>query len=331
MGREKATHILRPLLVAAAAPYAGLMRLRRAAYHAGIMRRCAAGVPVICVGNITCGGTGKTPMVAWVVRLLKGAGRKPAILTRGYKAVEGRSDEAELLADLASVPVVVNADRAAGAKQAVAGGADALVMDDGFQHMRLRRDLDIVLIDATDPFGGGLLPAGLRREPLSALRDAGAVVITRSNEIAKERLEKLKTRVSRLAPAATVHAAVHKPVAVIDEGGGRRSASALDGRGVLAFCGIGNAGSFFATLERLGARLAGRRALGDHVHYTARIIESLARAAEDARAELLVTTQKDFVKLRGASFGRPVWQLAVEIEVVEGPSALAEAVLAAVK
>jgi len=330
-GRSGGECALRPAVRLLGAPYAAAMRLRRTAYNCGLMPRYAAGVPVICVGNITSGGTGKTPMVAWVVGRLKGAGRRPAILTRGYKAVEGRSDEAELLKQLAGVPVVINADRAAGAKQAAAGGADVLVMDDGFQHMRLRRNLDIVLIDATNPFGGGCPPAGLRREPLSALRDAGAIVITRSSDVPKEQLEKLKTRLSRLAPAATVHAAVHKPVAIVDEAGGRLPAGRIEGKSVLAFCGVGNPESFFAALERLGAKLTCRRALGDHVRYTSKVIDSLNRAADDTQVELLVTTQKDFVKLQGVSFGRPLWQLAVEIELVEGPRALEEAILEAVR
>jgi tetraacyldisaccharide 4'-kinase len=332
--REQSGLCLCPARAAAwlvSAPYAGVMKLRRMAYHSGLMPSRPAGVPVISIGNITCGGTGKTPMVAWVVRRLKDAGRRPAILTRGYKAVAGRSDEAELLKQLTGVPVVIDPDRVAGAKAAAAGGADVLVMDDGFQHLHLRRDLDIVLIDATDPFGGAPLPAGLRREPLSALRDADAVVITRSDALDKDQLSRLKTRLGTLAPAATVHAAVHRPVAIIDEAGGRGPASRIDGKRVMAFCGIGNPQSFFATLERVGANVAARRALNDHVHYTDRIVGSLKRAAAAAGVELLVTTQKDFVKLQGASFGLGVWQLVVEIDVVEGSTALGEAVIQALK
>ncbi|MHC4984236.1 MAG: tetraacyldisaccharide 4'-kinase [Planctomycetota bacterium] len=332
-GRRRGAGVtaLRAGLALAAVPYAGAMKLRRWMYRRGLLRRTGVSVPVICVGNITCGGTGKTPMVAWVVRQLRRAGHRPAVLPRGYRSVVGRSDEAELLKRLTGAKVVVEPDRVAAAQAAISDGADVLVMDDGFQHRRLRRDLDIVLIDATDPFGGRCLPAGLRREPLSALRDADAVVITRCNEIDKDRLEKLKTRLSRLSPEATIHAAVHKPLALIDEAGGELPLREIDGRRVLAFCGIGNPESFFAAVGRLGANIVARRALDDHVDYTPAIIDSLNRAAAEARADFLVTTQKDFVKLQDARFDRPVWQLAVEMKIVEGPRALAEAVLEAVR
>ena len=156
--------LLRATLSAASVPYAAAMRVRRDAYRRGVLASHAAGVPVICVGNVTTGGTGKTPMVAWVVRRLLENGFAPAILTRGYKSSAGQSDEAELLRRSlpASVPIVVNGNRLAGAQAARQQGANVLVMDDGFQHHRLRRDLDIVLIDATNPFGfGRCLPRGL--------------------------------------------------------------------------------------------------------------------------------------------------------------------------
>ncbi|RLG28969.1 tetraacyldisaccharide 4'-kinase, partial [Methanosarcinales archaeon] len=157
---------LRAAAAVASCPYAAAMRLRRWAYRKGVLSSRSARAGVICVGNITTGGTGKTPMVAWVVDRLAQAGKTPAILTRGYRSAEGGSDEAALLKRLTGAAVVVNPDRAAGAKQALAGGADVLVMDDGFQHLRLRRDLDVVLIDATNPFGfGRCLPRGMLREP----------------------------------------------------------------------------------------------------------------------------------------------------------------------
>ena len=162
-------------------PYAGLLWLRRRLYRLGLLGAYKPAVPVISIGNITTGGTGKTPMVVWVVRWLKSAGLQPAILTRGYKAVDGRADEAEMLWQATGVPVVAEADRVDAARSAVAGGAEVLVLDDGFQHLRLRRDLDIVLIDATNPFGfGHCLPRGLLREPVSALGDADAVDLRRT-------------------------------------------------------------------------------------------------------------------------------------------------------
>ena len=321
---------VRAVLSLAAAPYATLMRCRRWAYRRGILPARRAVAPVICVGNITTGGTGKTPMVEWVVRRLRGAGRTPAVLTRGYRSRAGLSDEAELLKLRCDAAVVADADRVAAARSAVAGGADVLVMDDGFQHRRLRRELDIVLIDATCPFGfGRTLPRGLLREPPSALRDAGAVVVTRSDAIAEDQLQALRECLSRLAPEAGIHLAVHEPVEVLDETGRSRPLSALSGRKVFAFCGIGNPAHFFASLEGLGARLVARRALDDHVAYTPEVTESISLLADRSGAGLCVTTQKDFVKIAGAGFPLPVWRLVVRMKIVEGEAELVRQILAA--
>ncbi|MCD4699021.1 MAG: tetraacyldisaccharide 4'-kinase [Phycisphaerae bacterium] len=316
-----------------ASPYAGLMRLRRWAYRKGIRKTLAADVPVICVGNITVGGTGKTPMVAWVVEQLKQAGRKPAILTRGYKAVGGRSDEAELLKRLTGVPVIINPDRASGAQKAIAGGADVLVMDDGFQHLRLGRDLDIVLIDATRPFDGGVcLPAGRLREPLTALRDAHAIVITRSDTVPAEKLNNLRKRLACLAPQASIHTAVHKPARIIDENGVELLPDALYGRKVCAFCGIGNPEGFFATLTDIGARIAERVVFGDHIDYGPSEMERITAAADSSGAETVVTTAKDRIKIDNlSSLPRPLWTLEVEMRIIEGEQSLAEMILQALQ
>jgi len=300
-------------------PYAAVMRLRRWAYRRGLLAQSRARVPVICVGNLTTGGTGKTPMVVWVVRHLESLGHRPAILTRGYKAVRGASDEAELLHRLTGAEVIVNPDRIAGAAAAVDKEADMLVMDDGFQHLRLWRDLDIVLIDATNPFGGGCcLPLGRSREPLSALRDAGAIVLTRTDVADEARIEKLRRRLRNLAPQASLHAAVHRPVKIIDHEGRPQSPQCLAGRRVFAFSGIGNPQGFLATVEGLGASVVGHLSLRDHVRYKPVLLETVCRLADARDAEVLLTTQKDGVKLEEFSVNRPIWQLAIEIEITEG-------------
>ncbi len=321
--RGAGASLLRGGLTLASLPYAGAMRLRRWMYRCGLRDRKHAAAPVICVGNLTTGGTGKTPMVAWVVRRLKEADAAPAILTRGYKTAVGLSDEAELLKRLCDVPVIVDPDRVAGAKTAVASGADVLVMDDGFQHLRLHRDLDIVLIDATRPFGFGYcLPRGLLREPCSALRYAHAVVITHSDMEDPDTLENLRDRLGRLAPAASLHSAVHKPSRIIDENGADMPLDALAGRKVLAFCGLANPDHFFETLLRLNVRMMACRVLNDHVEYTDELLAGLRSLVEKHNPDVLVTTQKDQVKLSAASLGRPIWTLAIEIEIVEGEAEL---------
>jgi len=318
-----AAGLLRVALSAASAPYSAVMRARRWCYAAGLRRAKGAPVPVICVGNVTVGGTGKTPMVAWVVEQLKAAGAVPAVLTRGYKAVGGRSDEAELLKRLAGVPVIVDADRLAGAAEAAERGANVCVMDDGFQHLRLRHDLDIVLIDATNPFGyGRVLPRGLLREPLSALRWAHALVITRSDRVGTRTLEDIRRRLRRFAPRASLHAAVHEPACLIDEQGRQMPLSALAGRRVCAFCGLGNPQPFFDLLHALGADVGAREALGDHAVYDSAALERLRKAASANRCLLFLTTQKDFVKLPAEQFPHPVWQLAVRMKITEGQEEL---------
>ena len=318
-------------LLSASLPYAGLRRLRRWAHRRRLLPAAAAEAPVISVGNITTGGTGKTPMVAWIVARLKEAGRRPAILTRGYKAVAGRSDEVELLGELTGAPVVVNADRVAGAKVAVAGGADVLVMDDGFQHRRLRRDLDIVLIDATRPFGyGHCLPRGLLREPVSALGDADAIVLTRSGVIGGRKLVDLVTRIGELAGRASIHLAEHTPTRIVDASGGELPAAALAGKKVCAFCGLGNPDGFFATLEKAGARVVESIAFDDHVAYDGAALDRIGRGARAGGAEVLVTTAKDRVKIADpAGLPLPLWTLHVEMRIVEGDSQLISAVLKA--
>jgi tetraacyldisaccharide 4'-kinase len=291
----------------------------------------AVDVPVICVGNLTTGGTGKTPMVAWLVEQLVGLGRNPAILTRGYKARAGCSDEATLLAELTGSPVIVDPDRPAGAARAIADGADVLVMDDGFQHLRLRRDLDIVLLDASDPLGrGATLPGGRLREPADGLARAGAVVLTRTDQATPAELDALRSTARQLAPHAVLLEARHAPAEAIDPAGQVHPPETLAGRKVLAFCGLGNPRAFFGTLQSLGAQLCGQACFGDHADYPPARLAALDRLAAEAHAEFLVTTQKDAVKIppaenqiRQTPAGRPIWQLAVRMELSDAPALLA--------
>ena len=329
--RGAAAGLLRGVAWVLSKPYAGLLWLRRGLYRASLLGSYKAQVPVISIGNITTGGTGKTPMVVWVVGWLKAAGFQPAILTRGYKAVDGRADEAEMLWQATGVPVVVEADRVDAARAAVAGGAEVLVLDDGFQHLRLRRDLDIVLIDATNPFGyGHCLPRGLLREPLSALRDADAVVITRADRVPAAQVDALADRLARLAPRASLHRSGHVPTALVVEAGRHLPPSALAGRRVCAFCGIGNPEGFFAALAEAGAELAGRITFDDHVAYGPAELERLAEAVRACGAEAAVTTAKDRVKLTGRELPVPLWTLRVEIRITSGQDALVEKLRAAV-
>ena len=312
----------------ASKPYALAMRLRRWGYRRGVLASHDAPVPVISVGNLTAGGTGKTPMVAWIVRHLSEAGRKPAIVMRGYRAGKAapdaapRSDEAELLTQLTGCPVIVEPDRLAGARRAADGGCDVVILDDGFQHLRLRRQLDIVLIDAVEPLGfGHCLPRGLLREPPAALADADAVVITHADEVAPERLAELRRKLAALCkPSVTIAQAAHKPVAVIDDAGRLHPPTDLAERAVAAFCGLGSPEHFFASLARLRANVVAAKALDDHAAYSPAILAELADQARAAGAEIMVTTQKDHVRLAhlAAPSDPPIWRLAIEMDVTAG-------------
>lgn len=200
------------LLAPAAWLYGCAIALRNRRFDRHAAASHAAPVPVISVGNLTVGGVGKTPMVIELVHRLIALGRRPAVLTRGYGARPGRAaDEVlELRSALPDTPVVVDADRVRGAAAAALQGADVVVLDDGFQHRRLRRDLDLVLVDALNPWGGGrLLPAGRLREPLASLRRAHAVIITRANQAHADALAVIERDVRRHAPDAYVcHASV---------------------------------------------------------------------------------------------------------------------------
>ena len=310
---------LRPWLWLAGRSYGDIMAWRRWNYRKGVYKSHQVDVPVICVGNITTGGTGKTPMVAWVVEQLAAAGATPATVTRGYKARDGKSDEAEMLGQLCDCQIVVNADRVAGAQTAIVAGADVVVLDDGYQHRRLKRDLDIILIDATNPFGYGyVLPRGLLRERPTAMKDAHAVVITRSDQIDPHELTELRGKLKEYAPGASIHAAAHRPVGILDEHGQRLTVAELAGKRAVAFCGLGNPAGFFGTVKQVGACSVAEVAYDDHAVYDEKTVAQIDDLADSTDADVLVTTQKDAVKLAGLNFAKPLWQLMVQMAITEG-------------
>lgn len=322
-GRHKGIPAVLPRLGLgiASIPYSLAIRLRNAFYNHHIFKIQTVRAPVISIGNITAGGTGKTPLVAHLVKHLAGK-YKPAILTRGYKSNEGISDEATLLAQrYPGIPVIVNPDRVAGAKEAIAQGANVLVMDDGFQHRRLGRDLDIVTIDATEPFGfGRLLPAGFLREPVRQIGRADAVVITRANQSTDERIELIKQTIRKHKADMPIACAVHRCVSLNTADGGEMPPEKAREKKVFAYCGIGNPEAFFGTLEELGVNLAGRKIYPDHYHYTGSDVSQIVELAHNADAELVVTTEKDWIKSSGLLSGRdkPYFAyLTVELEFIE--------------
>jgi len=327
----------RAALAALALPYGLAVSARNACYDRGLVAARSAAVPVISVGNLTLGGTGKTPLVAWTCRRLIDLGRRPAVVSRGYAARPGEaSDEAaELAILLPGVLHVSNRDRVAGAAAAAASGVDVVVLDDGFQHRRLRRDLDIVAIDATDPFGcDRLFPRGFLREPLRGLARAAAVVLTRADGLPEADRARIRGRIAAARPGLPPVVWLeteHRPAGLRAAGGTTAPLESLHGRSVAAFCGIGNPAAFRRTLAEAGAKIAGFRSFADHHAYRPADLAALAAWAERSAADLAVTTLKDLVRIRADRLGRlPLAAVEITLEPLGPADALAELIAGAV-
>ncbi len=278
--------------------YRPIIALRNIAYDWGWLPICTVNAPVIAVGNLSAGGTGKTPFCAWLCQRLTQAGWKPTVLMRGYGGDGGPNDEAQLLA----APVVCDPDRVRGANIALAAGANCIVLDDGFQHRRLARNLDIVLIDALRPWGGGaVIPLGLLREGRSSLRRAGCLVVTRSDQVSPAALATLVATLQRWR--VPVVCAQHQPTRLVPlNGSGNESSqaqapSALAGRAVVLASGVGNPQGFTHTAQNLGWVIGDHLRFPDHHAYTDADVKYLAEATRQHQATLVVTA-KDAVKLR---------------------------------
>jgi tetraacyldisaccharide 4'-kinase len=311
----------------ASVPYAGAVRLRNWLYDREWKRSYCAAVPVVSIGNLTLGGTGKTPCVEYVARFYRQQERRVAIISRGYGGNGGRNDEALVLEEnLPDVPHLQGADRVALAGIAVEElESEVLVLDDGFQHRRLQRNLDVMLIDATNPWGHGyLFPRGLLREPPSGLRRAGMAVLTRCDQVEDRARVRLLEEVARWAPQLPVAETTHRPAELTNSERGRASLRQLTERPVSAFCGIGNPEAFRRTLVNLRADVCAWRTFPDHHAYTRADVDDLrAWAGQQAKDCVVVTTQKDLVKLCLAQLaGRPLWALRIALHVETGQGAL---------
>ncbi len=280
--------------------------LRAWAYRTGIGRAKRLRGTVVSVGNITVGGTGKTPMTAWVAQRFLDSGRKVAVLARGYRPLEGGAsgdvrggeagwnDEIALLNERLGgrAQFGVGANRFEKGRALEAAGVDCFVLDDGFQHQQLARDVDIVMIDAANPFGGGnLLPAGRLREPLAALRRASIVVIHRT-----EKAPALEAKIRRYS-AAPIYFSQTKLAGIEAFGETEIMAAPAQRQKFFAFCGIGNPAAFVADLKRWDISVAGQRFFRDHHRYTPDDLAQLAEEASAADAEALLCTEKDVYDL----------------------------------
>ena len=295
-------------------------------------------LPVISVGNLSVGGTGKTPFVEWVAVRLIAAGRRPCIAMRGYAPGGGESDEAaQYRMSLGEVPIVAQADRIRGVRELLAtddgGRVDCIVLDDGFQHRRLARDLDIVLIDATrSPFEDRLLPAGWLREPVESLRRASLVVVTRCDQGDVATIDAgLRRVLGREADAACRHGWREVSVRRSErEGGGdvAEGVETLRGLDVCLVSAIGNPGAFRRQALAHGARIVREVVLADHDPYERATVERVCRASEGAGA--ILTTAKDWMKLRRHPFPLRVVRPRVEMVFERGGEEVEKRLIATV-
>ena len=280
-------------------------------------------VPVICVGNITTGGTGKTPFVEYLAKWFRSHGVRVSIVSRGYGAQGGaRNDEArELELKLPDVPHVQDPDRIAAARIAIDELETQLILlDDGFQHRRIGRDLNIVLLDALEPFGfNHLLPRGLLREPLRSLNRADVIALTRADLVTKAQREAIRTTASKFAPQADWLELCHAPAHLVDSAGKATPLAAIADQRIAAFAAIGHPEAFEKTLAGLKYHVAGFRAFPDHRLYNRADVDALCQWGKSLAAQHFICTQKDLVKLETQTLGGiALHALVIEMAITAG-------------
>jgi len=321
-------NLVRGLLAVCEIPYSLAMAARNACFDRRIIKTHRVDVPVVSVGNLTMGGTGKTPMVQWLTRWFQQRGVNVALVSRGYKSKTGsQNDEAlELAQKLPDVPHLQNPDRVAAAKQALEEhDCQLILLDDAFQHRRIHRDLDIVLVDALEPFGfERVFPRGTLRERLSGLSRADVVALSRADTASQDDRKAIRTRVEQLAPSADWGEVAHQPGSLLASTGERLEVASLAGQRVVAFCGIGNPAGFRHTVQSCGCELVDFREFPDHHEFLAKDVAGLedwANRFEDVTA--ILCTHKDLVKINRPRLGpHPLWALTIELDIGEGKDRL---------
>jgi tetraacyldisaccharide 4'-kinase len=310
--------------------YGGVAAVRNWTFTAGLRAVHRLPVPVLSVGNLTVGGTGKTPTTAWLCELARARGRRPGVLARGYGRAPGAALNDEGMMLQRRLPWLLqeqDPDRVQGGQRLCAKGADFVVLDDGLQHRRLHRDRDLVCLDATLPFGNGhCLPAGDLREFRGGLRRAGIVLLTRAGGLPTEALLARVRKVHELAGAAVpVYATEHAPCGLRRQpDGAELPLTALAGQRVVLLSAIARPESFRATVAELGAEVVGDLRHRDHHRFRAAELEQAQRTAAAAGA-WLVTTEKDDARLGGIGLVRHVLQVALRF--LDAPPSPAEVLL----
>ena len=322
--------IVKSTLSAFTLPYLAVLSTRNALYRSDIVKSTRLPVKVISVGNITTGGTGKTPLVEFTVKYLGEIGRKVAVLSRGYGG-DSPSHEGEemvndeclaLIENLQDVPVLAGRDRVKNGEKAINDfGVDCVVLDDGFQHLRLKRDLDVVVIDALNPFGGeNLIPRGSLREPLQNLERADLFIISHCDQGNEQTIRSIYTKLDQINHSAPICESIHSPVHFDNIANGSiLDLEWLKEKRVYALSAIGNPESFACTLKGLGAELIKHKVFQDHHVYTKEEIDDVVSDAQTLGADAIVVTQKDIVKIRKMNIkDANILSLKIEIEITRG-------------
>jgi tetraacyldisaccharide 4'-kinase len=312
----KLSRPLRILLWPASKLYGLGVSIRIRLYANGWRKQNRLKAAVISVGNLTIGGTGKTPLVIWLAEKLVAQGQRVAILTRGYRGTAGNSDEVELMRSRLQNRVVFGVGKnrfAEGQRIESRQAIDIFLLDDGFQHLQLDRDLDIVLMDASRPVGGQpLLPAGPMREPISAVVRADVIVFTRTENApgAKEAIQrfwKLPIFAASTFLLGFRSLGMEGPLQTVGD---------LGSGPFFAFCGIGNPEAFVRDLQRWGVAPAGHMFFADHHRYTLEDVQAIDQAAKGVGAKGLLTTEKDFCNLTSVALpALPVYVAVIDLKV----------------
>jgi len=288
--------IMKPFLRCAEALYRIGLNVSQGMYRSGFSKRVRVNAKVISVGNITWGGAGKTPLTILVAEHLSNLGKSVAILTRGY----GNDEHHELKDRLRGAPVLVGKNRVKNAREAVSQrGTEYLIMDDGFQHLALERDCDIVAVNSTNPFGNGkLIPAGMLREPVQHLRRADCFVLTKAF-LGRQNTVWIRQKIREVNPHAPIFEADHRPVRFLDYRKPRPLPLAMvRGQRVAVLSAIEDPTSFENMMSRLGARVAYAARFQDHHKFTKHDMDEVFKGCRESRARYLVTTVKDSYRLK---------------------------------
>ncbi len=310
--------LIKPILFVLSLVYGLVVRFLLIFYR---LRPCRLACKVISVGNITLGGTGKTVLVEYIAQSLGRQGRRVAVLSRGYRArsqvtlcrgqashksqvlKNNEADEPRMLQErLGDVPVIVDSDRVRGARRALSEfGADTVILDDGFQQWKIKKDLEIAAVDARNPFGNRrLLPRGILREPVFSLRRADIIVLTKLNLALLGQVEELKNYLQRLNPAALIINSRYEPAGFYPFGDGQEllSPQSFQGAKVAVFSGIADPDSFEQLIRSLGMSIALSFRFNDHHEYSPTEVEGIVRQAREKASVAIITTEKDAARLR---------------------------------